>query len=218
MKPALIIAVVLASLIYLALWSYSQQTPTNSQKETNGQISPSGSEVHPATETTAPQYNPPHWYKAPECILVIVGILTAFVVGWQAYETRRAVSAQIIGTRPFLAIKDWFPIINNETDTMDIQIDVINIGKIPVILHGITLRMSSQVVQVRDKAFVVPEQPQRIQVSITLKAETAKKLRDGGIIGFPLYGTIDYSSDFSRNVEQPFSGTLMIGPKLKSFF
>jgi len=162
--------------------------------------------------------DPSQWYKSPEWILVIVGVVTAFVVGWQAYETRRAVSAQIVATNPFLVIKDWFTLVSSTANELHIQIDIVNTGKIPLILHGLTPTMLTQTIEIRDDTFIVPDQPYRAGVDIDLTADITEKLRGGGIMGFPLRGTINYSSDFASNLRQPFSGTLMIGPKFRTTF
>jgi len=46
--------------------------------------------------------NPPKWYaslKRPEWWLVVAAFVTLFVIGWQAYETRRAVQTMQLGNR-----------------------------------------------------------------------------------------------------------------------
>lgn len=93
MKPVFILAIVLAFLIYLAPRGYSQNSPTDDQKESQNQpASPSG-QIHAKTKTKAPKQEPPQWYESPEWILVIVGFVTAFVIGWQSWEARKAAEA-----------------------------------------------------------------------------------------------------------------------------
>ena len=93
MRPALITATVLTAFIFLAPRGQGQQRTVRPQAETQNQLSPTSGEVHTQTGAEATQNEPSHWYKSPEWILVIVGALTAIVIGWQSCETRRAASA-----------------------------------------------------------------------------------------------------------------------------
>lgn len=91
MKPALIATILLALLVYFAPRGNSQQPPADGEAKTSNQSSLSSD--HSAAEATSTKQEPPGWYKTPEWILVIVGFVTAFVIGWQSWETRRAADA-----------------------------------------------------------------------------------------------------------------------------
>jgi hypothetical protein len=65
------------------------------QQEVKAALAPDGS-PRSATHTQEANDDPPHWYtslKRPEWWLVAVAILTCIVVGWQAWETRKAAEA-----------------------------------------------------------------------------------------------------------------------------
>lgn len=47
---------------------------------------------------------PPHWYESPEWMLVIVGGITAFVIGWQSWETRKAAQAIANNERAWILV------------------------------------------------------------------------------------------------------------------
>jgi hypothetical protein len=73
MKLVLIATIILAALVNVVPRSEARNQPF-----------PRGP-VH--TET---KIETPHWYQTPEWILVIVTSITAFFIGWQSLETRRA--------------------------------------------------------------------------------------------------------------------------------
>lgn len=93
MKPALIAAVLLSFCVYLAPRGERKQNPTNSEDEPRNNPPAYAAEVHSKSENQATRDKPLHWYKSSEWILVIVGIITAGVIGWQSFETRRAADA-----------------------------------------------------------------------------------------------------------------------------
>ncbi len=110
MKPAVIAAVVLAATIYLNPRSEGQQRPSGieqgaqSKAQSGGQASASqNNSQRPQTKTEATKNQPPKWYESPEWVLVIVGIVTCFVIGWQSWETRRAAEATRINAEVFWA-------------------------------------------------------------------------------------------------------------------
>ena len=93
MKWPVVATIMLAVAVYLAPRGQGQQPPGQSQKQSQQQSSISSSGDHSDTKKKAADDQPPQWYKSPEWILVVVGIVTAFVIGWQSYETRRAANA-----------------------------------------------------------------------------------------------------------------------------
>ena len=50
-------------------------------------------DVDPSYKKQPAENKSPHWYASPEWILIIVGCITALVIGWQSYETRKAATA-----------------------------------------------------------------------------------------------------------------------------
>jgi hypothetical protein len=108
MNPALIVALGLALLINFSPRGECQQNPAQTQQRSANQLTVPSSQQHATRETATTHNDPPRWYKAPEWILVIVGGITAFVIGWQSWETRRSASAMeraVIATvRPQLKV------------------------------------------------------------------------------------------------------------------
>ncbi|MGB8770748.1 MAG: hypothetical protein WCC92_14105 [Candidatus Korobacteraceae bacterium] len=94
----MVAAIGLASLtVVLSPWSQAKQGSANISNTTQGKqptpVSPSVSD----DRTTANDYSyhnqSPNGDTAPQWVLVIVGVVTAGFIGWQALETRRAAQA-----------------------------------------------------------------------------------------------------------------------------
>jgi hypothetical protein len=97
MKWAVVAAIMLASVIDFA----PRSKPDNSTKKVAG----SGPDQYSTiiiNQTKEPSSNqkqeatanqPSHWYSSPEWVLVFIGGGTAFVIGWQSWETRKAAQA-----------------------------------------------------------------------------------------------------------------------------
>lgn len=93
MKPALIAAVVLAALMWTSPRIQGRQNPILIDECAEIRPTLLGITIHPLAQSDASDYEVPHWYQSSEWILVIVGMVTALVIGWQSYETRRAAQA-----------------------------------------------------------------------------------------------------------------------------
>jgi hypothetical protein len=97
MKPALIAAIALASAVSLALRCEaeprpSQVAPTGQSKQPPSVSAPVNNE-RAATNNYGNQNQPPNGNTAPQWILIVVGVVTAGFICWQALETRRAAQA-----------------------------------------------------------------------------------------------------------------------------
>lgn len=128
MKPILIAAITLSFIIYFAPRSPGKQAAAQHKNETDKQLSASGRQLHSQTETAASQQRRPEWYKSPEWVLVIVGFVTAIVIGWQSYETMRSASALLASERA------WIEGEITENSTVGVKryaITVRNKGKTP---------------------------------------------------------------------------------------
>ena len=87
--------VVAAFLVTREPYKYRNAKDTSSQEE-HGRVFASESDNEPNQTTHNTYQNSPSWYtafKRPEWALVLVGIATLLVIGWQAWETRRSVGA-----------------------------------------------------------------------------------------------------------------------------
>jgi hypothetical protein len=80
----------------LCLASKPNQVSASYQQESGQQgqgRASSADDSGSAAKQDATKREMPHWYASPEWILVIVGSFTFIVIGWQAWETRRAAEA-----------------------------------------------------------------------------------------------------------------------------
>jgi hypothetical protein len=103
MKPALIITIVLAFVVYFAPRSktdeYSQKKGQTSSDQRPSALTAvaaltkQNQQNRPQNNKTTAQAQSPRWYESPEWVLVIVGAITAFVIGWQSWEARKAAEA-----------------------------------------------------------------------------------------------------------------------------
>jgi hypothetical protein len=99
MKPSLIAAIVLAAFVYLAPGCQGKQYPAYPQEKAGKQLPVAGGEVHSDAKTKTANDQRPQWYKSPEWVLVIVGVVTALVIGWQSWEARKAAEAALLNAR-----------------------------------------------------------------------------------------------------------------------
>lgn len=97
MKPAVIVAIMLACAVYLPPRGEAQQRGSKAAHKTTQDSKPSSvtfvdnhwceAQKQPAQDKT------PKWYQSPEWMLVIVGVITFLVVGYQSWATKRAALA-----------------------------------------------------------------------------------------------------------------------------
>lgn len=100
MKQAFIAAIVLAAIVNFAPRGEAQQSTRSVQDGAQGAAQlnrqpasrPNDAE-HPAAITKTTENQPPQWYQSPEWVLVIVGIITCLVIGWQSWATYQAADA-----------------------------------------------------------------------------------------------------------------------------
>jgi hypothetical protein len=94
MKIAISYAIFLCALaIALSLIGKPNPISATNQEDANQQRPrgpSSANNSHSTGKEDAANNNSPHWYASPEWVLVIVGSVTVIVIGWQAWETRRA--------------------------------------------------------------------------------------------------------------------------------
>jgi len=103
-KPPFIVAIALAFCIYFAPRSEAQNRSTTQAHARPQQTQPESLAVPVQignqrifNETATGKDQAPLGDETPEWVLVGVGIVTAFVIGWQSLETRRAANAAIQG-------------------------------------------------------------------------------------------------------------------------
>lgn len=94
MRIFLTTALLVAVAIYLAVKPNKSSTDSERYGDTQGQGRLAGaSNQHSTGKENSTKGESPHWYASSEGVLVIVGIVTAIVIGWQSYETMLAARA-----------------------------------------------------------------------------------------------------------------------------
>lgn len=103
MKPTLVAAIMLATLVNFtprgkAQKSTAEQTqaPNNKHPKTLASVTSKtkcNTQDRPEENQSDTDKKSPPWYKTPEWVLVGVGIITAFAIGWQSWESRKAAKA-----------------------------------------------------------------------------------------------------------------------------
>jgi hypothetical protein len=98
MKRTLAVAVWLAGLtVIFTPWCEAQQRPAHiaqpSQQQNPSSTTPPVSANSASTNNYSYQSQPPSGDAAVQWVLIVVGIITAGFIGWQALETRRAAQA-----------------------------------------------------------------------------------------------------------------------------
>jgi hypothetical protein len=142
--------------------------------------------------------------------LASVAFITALVIGWQSWETRRAVTVQIIGTQPWLTVENWSVLF--EDSEMHVGAEIFNRGRIPIILSGLSITMHGQTVDVKTSTLLVPDEPYIFWIPISLTVEEVKELETKkGITCFLVVGSLKYADNFLTNRHQDFSGYLSYG-------
>ena len=96
-KILAIIAVALTFSIYLPPWAEAQEGTGRTATKSSDKADPPAityvDNRRNETKAQDPQNKPPNRYISPEWALVIVGIITFIVIGWQSAETHRAATA-----------------------------------------------------------------------------------------------------------------------------
>jgi len=120
MKRVLLLAAILAAVAGNLSSSPDQSSPAHKQEV--AQQSPANpspvtvviENAQRSEPTQAPKPEPPKGYASPEGALVIVGIVTCLVIGWQSWETRKSAEAtdksaklQRAGMNQWVEVENW---------------------------------------------------------------------------------------------------------------
>ena len=92
----------LTFVVYFAPRSQCEQAAPHHKNETNNARATPSSQTHSQTKTETTGNDPPEGDEAPECSLVFIGLITAFFICWQSYETRRSASAMLDSERAWM--------------------------------------------------------------------------------------------------------------------
>jgi hypothetical protein len=117
MKPAMIVAIALAFAVNFAPRSEAQKSSNKAAQKRTQESKPSSVtfvDNHWCEAQQQPaQDNTPKWYQSPEWILVIVGIITFLVVGYQSWATKRAA----VATESYVeAVKEQTPLFRQSAE------------------------------------------------------------------------------------------------------
>jgi hypothetical protein len=85
--------------VYLPPRAEAQKSPEKTAKQSTDKNDPSTftyvDNRRDETKAQTPQGKPPNGYISPEWAIVIVGIITFVVIGWQSWETRKSAAATL---------------------------------------------------------------------------------------------------------------------------
>lgn len=123
MKPALIATIMLVAFVNFAVWGQGKQYAAQPQNKTENVAPTSDCQPHSDAKAATADRETPHWYESPEWVLVIVGIVTAFVIGWQSYETRRAAESSAESGQAFISAERAWVLVETGTIPDDFQPD-----------------------------------------------------------------------------------------------
>lgn len=190
-----------------------------------------GGQIHPQTKTQTASNDPPQWYKSPEWVLVIVGIVTAFVIGWQSYETmaaargtkdaaeatRRNVELQETLNQQWLQISGWrregFGSRESSPPRFTIAFEISNPTQVPLTVKAVDVRIVGEPTANYEPGNVLA--PYGEPVKVTYSYEVKPEWIDGyQKYALPLVveGVITYVDCFERERTQPFRRACFLGP------
>jgi hypothetical protein len=231
MKSLAIITVLLTVGIYLPPRCEAQQPTNKTAQQLADKSDPTTityvDNRRDAAEKQPAQNKPPNGYVSPEWALVIVGIITFFVIGWQSLETRKAASAgqdsiklQETAYKQWLELRDWNVVISEDEKWLNVTVYLINPTDFPVTLSlvKITLDIGQGV-----EAYLIckgrslpPKEPVKMTVSGAL-SDIAKPNYFEGRLGIIVEGSLKFMSILERPESQDFKGMLSCGPNKTTF-
>jgi hypothetical protein len=227
--------VVAAFLVTCEPYNYRNTKDTNSQEE-YGRVFASESDNAANQTTNKTPQNPPCWYtafKRPEWALVIVGIATFLVIGWQAWETRRAVEVsqksalatersvklQEAISRQWVNIENWSANAPNyftgKTEAkLQVFFDVINPTKMPLTLDRIVVQINGTPFTIFHRNALAPDKKYTAFFEIALNPTESKHYGNGRL---PVIfdGMVSFTDAFGNLRGQPFTKFCTCGPSVQ---
>lgn len=169
MKTAFVVAVVLTVAVYLAPRGEGQSTsnqPQQKHADERGAVTPAQQEANRHQEKDKSTTNQsPQGYQTSQWALVVVGIVTFVIVGWQAYESRRSVEiakrSMVSQFRPRIHVRE----IKMDGSNHAVKITLANIGG--SVAHIKEVRIELKVVAAH--ASPVPLSPTYIRDSFSIQ-------------------------------------------------
>jgi hypothetical protein len=222
-----ILAIVLSFGIYLSPRAEAQNYPQNSTQKSPDNCLPCAIYSTANNGTTdkaqSPQDKSPKWYKSPEWMLVVVGVITFFVMGRQsihikrsAEATRDSVKLQELAYSQWVAIANWRVDFVEDVRQLRIRVDITNQTSFPLTITSIDLTIGDTPRErryFRDyEVFVSPGTPYMVEVSLDSADDviTAFKTAPFGT-GVPVNGSIKHRGVLKKETTQEVCGLLVCG-------
>lgn len=228
MKPALIAAIALAFVIHFAPRGQSQKSPAEKRQGSRDEHPTALTSIPPqgkANPQNGPQGNQqtakaqsPRWYKSPEWVLVIVGIVTAFVIGWQSWATvraanaaRRSIRLQEIAMGQWVDTEKWetdYTFTQDCTEILPVHFRIKNPTKFKITLHRATCWINGRhIVSIHfRKQLLAPDGYAVAEIKYPLNAGQVTAYRRE-TLKFEIGGVIYFVDAFGREQEQSFGYT-----------
>ena len=172
---------------------------------------------YPASVPSAQnQVVPSEWYSRPEWVLVIVGIGTALVVGWQSSETRRAANAALASIRlqetplvQWTTTNNWYAfksVRDNGDKEVCVSFKVCNPTKFPLIIERTEMGCRGTIYSSSERASLPPEDT----YPMALTSELTEEDYALETLVVPLRATVWFTDILKRPQKQTFGGFVKI--------
>jgi hypothetical protein len=167
-------------------------------------------------------------------LLVVAAFVTAGVIFWQSWETRKSAEAtgksasameksvtlQEVALRQWLAIENWqaMPYINTSRATMlYVQFEVINPTKFPLTLISISTKIGGDGTDSADKNLLPPDHRYMAAAYVGVTEEQMQKRQETTLV-LPIAISITYVDILGEKREHPKNGMLAFTKTSTSFF
>jgi hypothetical protein len=219
----IIMTTTILCLIAICVAGKSSQSPSNYERSPQTHIASASAtstqDQRPSDETQDTESNAPRWcaaLKRPDWWLVVVAVLTALAVGWQAFETRRSAKAmqkstelQEVQNRQWLDIENWradagtpFPSVTMVL--LGATFDIVNPTKMPLTLRLISVgRRGEKPFDIPARRVLAPRGRYPVIVPDILPVNRLASSEGSGL-NFAIVGTIKYIDAFEHHRDQPF--------------
>jgi hypothetical protein len=174
------------------------------------------------------QNKPPNGYESPEWALVIVGIITFVVIGWQAFETHCAATAtrdsillQEIAYYQWVELVNWRSAFMAQTGerTYRVQVDLVNSTAFPVTVNEASITFgegNTFTYSPGDDLFLTPNNPHIVEVFIALTQDQLDRWARNRL-NLKVSGKITYTGVLKKRQKQSIAGSLISGMSVMKF-
>jgi len=182
-----------------------------------------------------PKKNPPHWYKSPEWVLVIVGIVTCIVIGYQSYATwcaaqdaekaaeatRDSVKLQEIVQQQWVQIDGWRRegegSYEETPPRFAFAMEVSNPTDVPLTVESVSMTVSAVTIASKVGNVLGPGDPIKVSFPMTIKPDQMAAYKAYRLVTV-ITGFVVYVDAFKNKKTQPFGQCCTLGPKHYAVF